>query len=142
MTRSLDFSPPIPSSVASDGYRGAATTFLKLIKVARGETVGWQEGDFLGDKILFRKIATRVAVAKTQNATRDEAHRRENHKHERREMITPEMLAEAHQEATLRCPRNRMLVRCCTLSTHYALSAAAVWPPAGLPDGPLLENAS
>ena len=62
----LRYSPPIPSSEASDGYRGAATTFLKLIKVARGETVGWQEGDFLVHKILFRKIASRVSRQKTQ----------------------------------------------------------------------------
>ena len=34
----------------------------------------------------------------------------------------------------LRSPRDRMLVRCCIPSARYALSAAAVWPPAGLPD--------
>ena len=42
----------------------------------------------------------------------------------------------------LRCPRDRMLVRCCTPSTRHALSAAAVWPPAGLPGAPLLQHAS
>jgi hypothetical protein len=42
----------------------------------------------------------------------------------------------------LRCPRDRMLVRSCTPPTRHALSAAAVWPPAGLPGAPLLENAS
>ena len=42
----------------------------------------------------------------------------------------------------LRSPRDRVLVRCCIPSARYALSAAAVWPPAGLPGAPLLENAS
>ena len=55
-------SPPIPSSVASDGYRGAATTFLKLIKVARGETV-WCRGSISwGKKCRFRN-----ASAQNQN---------------------------------------------------------------------------
>ena len=42
----------------------------------------------------------------------------------------------------LQSARDWMLVRCCIPSTRYALSAAAVWPPAGLPGAPLLENAS
>ena len=44
--------------------------------------------------------------------------------------------------ATVAKPRDGMLVRCFIPSARYALSAAAVWPPAGLPDAPLLENAS
>ena len=40
----------------------------------------------------------------------------------------------------LRSPRDRVLVRCCIPSARYALSAAAVWPPAGLPGAPLADK--
>ena len=42
----------------------------------------------------------------------------------------------------MRCLRDRMPVRSCTPPACHALSAAAVWPPAGLPGAPLLENVS
>ena len=86
-----------------------------------------------------------AALCRTQNSPRDDSPLASRAPFKRLLFVStrsqwPHEAPEAAQP--LRCPRNRMLVRCCTPSTRHALSAAAVWPPSGLPGAPLLENAS